>query len=127
MAWVWLVVLGVCAHMVYLAAMVGKARGTYNVQAPAMTGDEMFERHNRVHQNSVEQAVVFFPLLAACAWTGATTVAAILGAVYLIGRVLYAQGYVTEPSQRGKGMMIGFLAQVVLFLVALFNVIASMF
>ncbi len=127
MTWVWLVVVAVSAHIIFLMGQVGKARGTYQIQAPAMTGNEMFERHNRVHQNSVEQAVIFFPLLAACAYTGAPIIAAVLGAAYLVGRILYAVGYVQEPSKRGKGMMIGFLAQVGLLVVSLFNIVTAIF
>ena len=126
MAWVWLIVLGVSAHMVFLMMQVGKARGQYDIQAPATSGHEMFDRHYRVHLNSVEQLVVFFPLLAAAANTGNPVVAAILGAVFLLGRIFYAAGYVAEPGKRGPGMMIGFLALVGLFGYSAFNVIRSL-
>ena len=76
--------------------------------------------------NSVEQLVVFFPLLAACAMTGAATIAAGLGAAYLVGRILYAIGYVKDPKSRGAGMMIGFLAQIGLLVVAGFNVVRGL-
>lgn len=126
MAWVWLVVLGVCMHTIYLTMMVGKARATYNIQAPATTGHEMFDRHYRAHLNSVEQSVVFFPLLAVCAFTGSAVITAILGVVYLFGRVIYAAGYVKEPTKRGAGMALGFLAQVGLLLLGAYNVIAGL-
>lgn len=126
MAWVGLVVLGVCIHMIYVMALVGKARGEYDVQAPATTGHEMFDRHNRVHLNSVEQSVIFFPLLLVCAFAGAPLIAAVLGALYLLGRILYARGYVKDPKSRGTGMMIGFFAQIALLLVAAFYLIRSL-
>ena len=126
MAWVWLVVLGVCVHMIYLSMMVGKARGTYKVQAPATTGHEMFDRHYRAHINSVEQSVVFFPLLAACAFTGASLISAILGAVYLVGRIIYAVSYVKEPGKRGAGMALGFLAQMGLLLVSAYSLVTGL-
>ena len=40
MAWVWLVVLGVSIHMIYLMAQVGMARGKYDVSAPATSGHD---------------------------------------------------------------------------------------
>ncbi len=123
MALVWLVVLAICLHMIYLMAMVGKARGTYEVKAPATTGNEMFERHYRVHMNAVEQSVLIFPLLAACASTGSPTIAAALGAVYLLGRILYSFAYVKDPTSRGKGMMLGFLAQIGLLVVSMVNLV----
>lgn len=81
MAWVWLLVLGISVHMVYLSIQVGKARSQYEIKVPATTGHEIFERHYRVHMNSIEQLVVFFPLLAAAANTGSPVVAAIIGAI----------------------------------------------
>ena len=43
------------------AFKVGGARGRYGVKAPAVTGNEIFERHFRVQQNTLEQLVVFLP------------------------------------------------------------------
>ena len=43
--------------------LVGRARGTYHVPAPATTGDPTFERYFRVHQNSMEALIVFIPSL----------------------------------------------------------------
>ena len=40
---------------------VGRARGRYGVKAPAITGNEIFERHFRVQQNTLEQLMVFLP------------------------------------------------------------------
>src|SRR5262245_30491566 len=83
--------------------LVGRARGIYGVPAPATTGHPAFERLNRVHLNSVEQLAVFLPLL----WTFATSVsqmwAAILGAVFVVARVIYAVGYTRAPERRTAG------------------------
>lgn len=121
MAWVWLVVIGICVHTTYLSLMVGFARGKYDITAPATSGNDMFDRHFRVHMNSLEQHIVFFPMLAACAFTGTPIIAAALGAVYLLGRILYAIGYVKDPKKRGKGMMTGFFAVIGLMLVTGYN------
>ena len=50
--------------------LVGKARGTYGVKAPATTGHEVFERYFRVQQNTIEQMILFLPSLfiAAAYW-----------------------------------------------------------
>lgn len=121
MFWVWLVVLAVTTHLIVVQLQVGMARSKYDVQAPATTGHEMFDRHYRVHANSTESVVIFFPLLAACAYTGAVTIAAVLGAVYLVGRIWYGISYVQDPEKRGRGMMVAFLAQVGLLLVSLYQ------
>ena len=44
-----------------LGVMVGRARQTYGVEAPATTGNPDFERYNRVHVNTLEALIVFLP------------------------------------------------------------------
>jgi Tfp pilus assembly protein PilE len=41
--------------------LVGKARTTYGVHAPAVSGHAMFERYYRVQMNTLEVMVVFLP------------------------------------------------------------------
>jgi len=87
-------------------SLVGKARGQYGIAAPAVTGDERFERIYRVQMNTLELLVAFFPALYAAAryWPGWVVAAA--GAVYLVGRILYWRAYVTEPKRRGLGFLL---------------------
>lgn len=93
----------------WFGLMVGRARAKYNVPAPAMSGNDVFERHFRVHMNTLEQLVLFVPAL----WIFAHSVnplwAAGLGAVYLIGRFVYAAAYVKDPKSRGIGFGLTFL------------------
>ncbi len=67
---------------------VGKARSQFGVQAPAVHGNEAFERVFRAHQNTVEQLVIFLPLLAVAAWLWGDLYAAIYGLVWSLGRLL---------------------------------------
>ena len=97
-------------------AMVGRARGRFGVAAPAMTGHPDFERINRVHQNSLEQLVLFVPAVWIFAATVDERVAAALGLVFVVGRLVYARGYIQEASKRSTGTAISALAQVVLLL-----------
>ena len=53
-------------------------------------------------------------------------VAAGLGLVFFLGRLLYRAGYMQDPAKRGPGMMIGFLANVGLMLTALWGVVIQM-
>src|SRR5580698_1490110 len=88
---------------------VGGARGRYGVKAPAITGNETFERYFRVQQNTLEQLIVFLPGLYLFSHYFRPLVAAVLGAVYLIGREIYAATYVKEPAKRGMGFGLTFL------------------
>ena len=82
---------------------VGVARTKYNIAAPAVTGNEVFERVFRVQMNTLEQLVVFLPAL----WIFASFIsplwAAGLGAIFIIGRAIYARTYVKDPKGRSAG------------------------
>lgn len=88
------------------AGLVGKARGQYGVKPPAVTGDERFERVYRVQMNTLELLVALLPAMYAAAhyWPGLWVAAA--GGVYLVGRIVYWRGYVSEPRSRGLGFML---------------------
>jgi len=96
--------------------LVGVARGKFNVPAPATTGHPEFERTFRVHQNTLEQLVIFVPSMLAFGRFVSAPIACALGLVFIVGRVLYFRGYVAEASKRGTGFAIGALAQMALLL-----------
>jgi len=85
---------------------VGRARTKYKVPAPATTGHPAFERAFRVQMNELEQLVAFLPPMWIYATLGNPRWAAIAGAVWLVGRVLYAIGYWSEAGKRHTGFMI---------------------
>ncbi|MDC1532994.1 MAPEG family protein, partial [bacterium] len=47
---------------------------------------------------------------------GNATVAAGLGVVFLIGRLMFLLGYVKDPAKRGPGFLIGYIPTVVLLI-----------
>ena len=97
---------------------VGRARSKYGVKGPATSGHEQFERAFRVHQNTQEQLVAFLPalLIASAYWSNA--VIAAIGAVYLVGRLLYRQQYLANPAKRAPGFLLSVLPTVVLLIAA---------
>lgn len=101
--------------------LVGRARGQYNVPAPATSGHPVFDRTFRVHQNTAEQLVSFVPSIWLFATYVSAPIAAGLGVLFLIGRIVYFRGYVADASKRGTGFAISALAHVALLLGALFG------
>jgi glutathione S-transferase len=95
---------------------VGAARTKYNIPAPAVGGNETFERHFRVHVNTLEQLVVFLPAL----WIFASYISpvwgAALGVVYVIGRAVFARAYVRDPKSRSLGFALSALPTLFLLL-----------
>jgi glutathione S-transferase len=94
----------------------GRARGRLGVAAPAMSGNPEFERYLRVQYNTIEQLVIFLPALFGFAHFASANWAAALGAVFIVGRALYARGYVQDPAKRGPGFGLTLLANTVLLL-----------
>ncbi len=101
------------------AILVGRARVQRKVMAPAVTGDEVFERYFRVQQNTHEQLIVVLPVLWLFGWYVQPLVAAAMGLIFIAGRWLYCRDYVRDPAKRGRGFAVGNLAQTVLLLGAL--------
>ena len=114
-------VIAALALVEYLIIMLqtGRARQTYGIKAPATTGDPIFERHYRVQQNTVEQLVVFVPALFLFARYVGPRSAGVLGIVFIVGRALYARGYVADPEKRGPGFALSFGVNAILVLGAL--------
>jgi uncharacterized membrane protein YecN with MAPEG domain len=114
MAYVDIVTALALLQFVVFGIKVAKARGKYGVKAPAVTGNEVFERHFRVQQNTLELLIVFVPGLFLFSRHFNPLWAAVLGVVYLIGREIYAASYVKNPAARGAGYGISALPTVVL-------------
>jgi glutathione S-transferase len=93
---------------------VGIARAKYKVPVPQISGNEDFERAFRVHQNTLEQIVIFIPSLWMFGLTVNARAAAGLGAIWLVGRILYAWGYYQAAEKRGLGFAVSSLANLIL-------------
>lgn len=104
--WTTLVLILALLSYVHATLKVGGARGKFGIKAPATTGNEDFERVFRAHQNSVEQMVLFVPLLALAACTWGDMWAGIYGLTYSVGRVLYTEGYAKAAEKRSFGFML---------------------
>jgi len=102
-------------------ARVGALRGARKIEAPATVGDPDFERAFRVHMNTIESLVVFLPLL----WLGAMAfdgmIALYLGLVWLVGRIIYMNGYMANPDKRAMGAIITMLPLAGLLIISLWG------
>jgi glutathione S-transferase len=101
---------------VVLSVNVSRARGRYSVPAPAMAGDPAFERVCRVHQNTLEQLVVFLPSL----WLFSTFVSPIwggwIGFLWILARIFYAWSYYRDPASRGPGFAVSGICSLTLLI-----------
>ncbi|MGH6988181.1 MAG: MAPEG family protein [Caulobacteraceae bacterium] len=113
------------ALLTYFATIqrVGRARQRFNIVAPAVTGHPEFERNYRVQMNALEWLPIFLVSLWLFAIYWSDWVAALLGLVWIIGRVIYMLAYTKDPATRSTGFLIQMAATAVLFVGALGKVI----
>lgn len=109
------IALALVQFLVY-GILVGRARVKYGIEAPAMTGHELFERYSRVHYNSMEQLVVFVPGMLLFGHYISAPGAAVLGVIFIIGRVVYLRGYIEDPARRGPGFGLSAFPNMILLL-----------
>jgi glutathione S-transferase len=109
------------ALLVYLwmGIQVARTRRRCGVAAPVMTGDPALERAIRIQGNTLEWLPVFLVSMWLFAVYWSDLVAAALGAVWIIGRLIYAAGYAADPKKRAPGFFIQGLATLVLLFGAL--------
>jgi len=107
----------------WMSVRVGAARSKSGVQAPAMTGDPLLERTIRAHYNTLEWLPLFLVSMWLFAIYWSDLVAAALGLVWIVGRILYAVTYVADPAKRGPGFLIQALATAILLFGALGRVV----
>ncbi len=103
-------------QFIYFGVMVGQARARCGVAAPATSGHPEFERIYRVQMNTLEQLAVFLPAMWLFASNVSANWAAGLGALFIIGRTLYARSYVRDPKSRSAGFGLGMLPVLVMLL-----------
>lgn len=110
----------------YTGFRVPAARRKYGVPVPAISGNPDFERVFRVQANTLEWMPIFLPLL----WLFAVYVsdiwAAVLGLIWIGGRILYMVSYSEAANKRGAGFGIQAAACAVLLIGALIGIISGL-
>jgi glutathione S-transferase len=103
----------------FTSLQVGKARAKFGIKAPATTGNPGFERVFRVQMNTLEWLPFFLPALWLFAIYISDPIAAVLGLVWIAGRILYMTGYSQAAEKRGRGFGIQAAAAILLWLGAI--------
>jgi uncharacterized membrane protein YecN with MAPEG domain len=117
----WVAVVTLLAILTYfwIGMQTAVARGKSGIQAPAMTGDPLLERTIRAHYNTLEWMPIFLVSLWLFAIYWDALIAAGVGVIWIIGRIVYATGYMRAADKRSLGFMIQSLATAVLLFGAL--------
>ena len=107
------------------AFLVGRQRAKHGVDAPAITGEAEFERAFRIHQNTVEQMVIFLPALWIFGYYVDAQIGAGLGLLFVVSRLIYRRSYLSDPTSRTAGFGIGALTMMILLFGGLIGAILS--
>jgi|SRR5579859_850862 len=124
----WTAVVSILALLVYfwMGIQVAGARRKSGIQAPTMTGHPVLERAVRVQMNTLEWLPMFLTGLWLFAIFWNEMVAAGLGVVWIIGRLVYSTGYMADPGKRGPGFLIQGLTVAVLLFGALGRIVYTL-
>jgi len=127
-ATLWPSLITVSALILYFVVTinVGRARFKHKVSPPQMTGNPDFERVLRVQQNTLEQMILFLPSLWLFSQFISPVWGAAIGAVWIIGRTLFAWGYYQAAEKRAAGFGISTLATLALLGGSLTGIIMSL-
>jgi len=107
------------AQYVFFTVRVGASRGKYGIEAPKTVGNETWERLFRVQQNTLEQLVIFIPLMVVFSLFLSVKWALVPGVIFIVGRQLYSYEYIKNPDSRVPGMSLSLLANAILLIGAL--------
>ncbi len=126
MQYVELVAIAAVLQFFFFGAMTGLARSNSGLKAPAMTGDDGFERMYRVQMNTMETLVAFMPALFIASSYWSPLLVSGLGTVYLLGRFLYWRAYVAAPEKRAMGFMLSMIPTLCLIILAIAGIVMSL-
>jgi glutathione S-transferase len=111
----------------YTGINVAQMRGKHKISAPAVTGNPEFERAYRVQVNTLEQFVMFLPLLwlATSFFQSLAWLPAVFGLVWIVGRFMYMQGYMIAPEKRSTGFLVTSLGTAGLLVLSLIGLVQA--
>ncbi|MCK1746029.1 MAPEG family protein [Bradyrhizobium sp. 139] len=94
---------------------VSRSRTKTGIKVPAVSGHPDFERAFRIQMNTLEWMPIFLPSLWLFAIYISDAGAAAIGAVWIVGRIVYFIGYSKAAAKRGPGFAIQGIASIVLW------------
>ena len=110
---------------VYFAFQVGGARQKHGVAALDTTGHDVFERHYRVHQNTMEQLIIFLPAMWMFGYFVNPYWASGIGVIFLVSRMVYRHAYIKDPKSRSGAFSVGFVMMSILLVGAIVGAVMS--
>lgn len=114
--WIGWITLATLVFYLGVAMHTAVQRGRHRIMAPATSGHPAYELAARIHANTLEYLVPFLVALWMCAVFYEPLPAAILGVVWLFGRIIYVFGYWSAPPRRQPGFILAMFALILLLI-----------
>ena len=112
--------------LLWAAIMVSRVRRRVGISPPAMTGSPELDCALRVHGNTVEQFIMFLPALWLAALYFQGWWAPILGAIWCLGRIIYAITYKpAAPGNRFAGFALTIFPTLILLVLAIIGIVQA--
>lgn len=112
---------------IFFTGRAGFSRSKYSIKAPKTVGNERWERIYRIQQNTMEQLVIFIPATLVFSIYVSASWVLLPGIMFIVGRHLYSRLYLQSPENRGPGMVLSFLSNILLVLCSLVGVSLKLF
>ena len=106
--------------------LVSRVRRRVGIAPPAMSGSPDLDCAVRVHANTIEQIVLFLPALWLATLYFQGWIAPILGAIWCLGRIIYAVSYKpSAPGNRFAGFALTIFPPLILIGLAAFGLVTA--
>ena len=103
---------------------VSQMRMKHGIHGPATVGHPDFERAFRAHLNTVENMILYIPLLWMAAFFYGGQLPFWVGLVWIVGRGLYIIGYATNDTRkRGPGALLSYISRAGLAVLAVLGLL----
>ena len=106
----------------FIATRVAAAHIKFGVKLPAVSGQPDFERIYRVQMNTLEWMPIFLPLLWLSAIYFSDRASALVGLLWIAGRIVYFRGYSEAVEKRTPGFFIQVVACLLLLIGAVVGI-----
>jgi glutathione S-transferase len=105
---------------------IRRVRIKYRIMPPLVEGPEEFQRAFRTQMNTIEQLIIFFPSLWLAAVSIGDVLAAAIGLLWPLARLIYMRGYMAADKRRFKGFVAALAVSITLYVAAMIGMIASL-
>ena len=117
-----IIILLALLQYIFFTVRVGFTRGKFSVAAPHTSGNTDWECIHRVHQNTLEQLIIFIPSMITFQMYVSDKWVLLPGVLFIVGRQVYSHFYLIDPEKRAPGVILSFFSNIALVVGSLIGI-----